>query len=44
MIPGTTIRKGISSFMNAANTIPFCPSASEADPRVRCVMYWFRPQ
>ena len=44
MIPGTTMRNGISSFMNAANTMPFWPSASDADPSVRCVMYWLRPQ
>jgi DNA-binding transcriptional LysR family regulator len=40
----TTITNGMSSFMKAAKTMPRCPSASEADPRVRWVMYWFSPQ
>ncbi len=44
MMPGITITKGISSFMKAANTMPFWPWASESEPSVRCVMYWFRPQ
>jgi len=43
-MPGITTMKGMTSLRKAANTIPRWPSANDREPRVRCVMYWFRPQ
>ena len=43
-MPGITTMNGMISFRKAANTMPRWPSASDFEPSVRCVMYWFRPQ
>ena len=43
-MPGSTMITGISSFRNAASTMPFCASRMLLAPSARWMMYWLKPQ